>query len=94
LVIPSLIDFFSGPDEGQVVRAKALADDLLEVVHGEHAKALAWVQHQQMELHQAQVQYAQYSAMAVCISSFFLCFSFTSGNAPHHRHVSPCVSVY
>lgn len=47
-----------------------LSDDLLEVVRGEHAKVQQWVQAQQMELHQAQMQYAQYSAMAVCIHSF------------------------
>ncbi|KAG6334844.1 hypothetical protein ID866_4249 [Astraeus odoratus] len=54
----------TGPDEGQVARAKVLTEDLLEVVHSEHAKAQAVLVQQQMELHQAQMQYAQYSAMA------------------------------
>lgn len=57
-----------GPDDGQVARGKALAEDLLEVVRAEHGKVIQWLQHQQMELHQAQVQYAAYSAMAVCIA--------------------------
>ncbi|KIJ65445.1 hypothetical protein HYDPIDRAFT_88101 [Hydnomerulius pinastri MD-312] len=56
----------TGPDEGQVARAKVLTEDLLEVVRSEHAKAQAGLAQQQMELHQAQLQYAQYSAMAVC----------------------------
>ncbi|EDR04584.1 uncharacterized protein LACBIDRAFT_152711, partial [Laccaria bicolor S238N-H82] len=49
----------TGPEEGQVARAKVLTDDLLIVVRQEHAKQ------QQMELHQAQAQYAAYSAMGV-----------------------------
>ncbi|RXW16948.1 hypothetical protein EST38_g8904 [Candolleomyces aberdarensis] len=53
----------TGPDEGQVNRAKVLADDLLLVVRQEHGKVLTQVQQQQMELHQAQAQYAVYSAM-------------------------------
>lgn len=57
----------SGPDEGQVQRAKVLTEDLLEVVRQEHAKVKTIVHQQQMELHQAQVQYAAYSAYAVCI---------------------------
>ena len=57
----------SGPDEQQVARAKALTEDLLEVVRAEHAKVKAVVQQQQMELHQAQLQYAAYSAY-VCIT--------------------------
>ncbi|KAI6023790.1 hypothetical protein BKA83DRAFT_448671 [Pisolithus microcarpus] len=48
----------TGPDEGQVARAKVLTEDLLEVVRSEHAKSQAVL------LHQAQMQYAQYSAMA------------------------------
>ena len=56
-----------GPDEGQVQRAKALTEDLLDVVRQEHAKMKAVLAQQQMELHQAQVQYAAYSAYAVCI---------------------------
>jgi len=57
----------SGPDEQQVARAKALTEDLLEVVHAEHGKVKAVVHQQQMELHQAQLQYAAYSAY-VCIT--------------------------
>lgn len=56
-----------GPDEGQVARAKVLTEDLLEVVRAEHAKVKTILAQQQMELHQAQVQYAAYSAYAVCI---------------------------
>ncbi|KAJ6607007.1 hypothetical protein B0H10DRAFT_2166932 [Mycena sp. CBHHK59/15] len=47
----------TGPEEGQVARAKVLTEDLLLVVRSEHAK-------EQMELRQAQMQYAAYSAMA------------------------------
>lgn len=61
-----LIQFvhFSGPDETQVERAKVLTEDLLLVVRQEHAKMQQFLQRQQMELHQAQAQYAAYSAMA------------------------------
>jgi hypothetical protein len=59
----------TGPDEAQVARAKALADDLLEVVRSEHAKVAAWVSHQQMELHQAQLHITQSRSRHV----FFLC---------------------
>ncbi len=66
----------SGPEDGQVARAKALTDDLLEVVRGEYAKLLevvrgeyakvkAMLHQQQMELHQAQMQYASYGTMGV-----------------------------
>ena len=58
-----------GPDEGQVQRAKVLTEDLLDVVRQEHAKMKTVLAQQQMELHQAQVQYAAYSAYAVCICS-------------------------
>ncbi|KAH6914020.1 hypothetical protein BKA70DRAFT_1181925 [Coprinopsis sp. MPI-PUGE-AT-0042] len=51
----------TGPDEGQIARAKVLAEDLLLVVRQEHAKAATAAQQQQMELHQAQQQYATYS---------------------------------
>lgn len=44
------------------MRAKALTEDLLEVVRSEHEKAKAAMQRQQMELHQAQAAYAAYSA--------------------------------
>ncbi|KAG8221115.1 hypothetical protein J3R82DRAFT_2642 [Butyriboletus roseoflavus] len=54
----------TGPDDGQVARAKVLTEDLLEVVHAEHGKAQAGLVQQQMELHQAQMQYAQYSALS------------------------------
>jgi hypothetical protein len=54
----------TGPDEGQVARAKVLTDDLLEVVRSEHAKMQLVVQQQQMELHQAQMQYAAYAGYA------------------------------
>lgn len=50
----------SGPDENQVARAKVLTEDLLEVVRSEHAKAQAALMQQQMELHAAQLQFAQY----------------------------------
>ncbi|KAI0776484.1 eukaryotic type KH-domain type I [Irpex lacteus] len=59
----------TGPDEGQVARAKVLTEDLLEVVRAEHAKVKAIVEQQQMELHQAQIQYAAYSAYGVRINS-------------------------
>ncbi|EMD34792.1 hypothetical protein CERSUDRAFT_86213 [Gelatoporia subvermispora B] len=54
----------TGPDDGQVARAKVLTEDLLEVVQAEHAKVKTMLQQQQMELHQAQLQlqYAAYSA--------------------------------
>ncbi|KZT10250.1 uncharacterized protein LAESUDRAFT_644654 [Laetiporus sulphureus 93-53] len=64
----------TGPDDGQVARAKVLTEDLLEVVRQEHSKVKVIVQQQQMELHQAQIQYA-YSAYAVCIFRSFLSFS-------------------
>ncbi|KAK0239272.1 hypothetical protein EDD85DRAFT_829632 [Armillaria nabsnona] len=54
----------TGPEEGQVARAKVLTEDLLLVVRAEHAKMASVVQQQQMELHQAQMQYAAYSTMA------------------------------
>lgn len=54
----------TGPDEGQVARAKVLTEDLLEVVRSEHAKMAVVVQQQQMELHQAQMQYAAYAGYA------------------------------
>ena len=57
--------FLSGPEEGQVARAKVLTDDLLEVVRGEYAKVKAMLHQQQMELHQAQMQYASYGMMTV-----------------------------
>lgn len=68
----------SGPDEGQVQRAKVLTEDLLEVVRQEHAKVKTVVQQQQMELHQAQIQYAAYSAYAVCMLHSFSRPSYTT----------------
>ncbi|PPQ68456.1 hypothetical protein CVT26_006043 [Gymnopilus dilepis] len=53
----------TGPEEGQVARAKVLTEDLLLVVRQEHAKQQVLIQQQQMELHQAQAQYAAYSQM-------------------------------
>ncbi|KAJ6631066.1 hypothetical protein B0H10DRAFT_2159917 [Mycena sp. CBHHK59/15] len=52
----------TGPEEGQVARAKALTDDLLVVVRQEHAKVKVVVTQVQMELHYAQQQHAAYSA--------------------------------
>ncbi|KIK53943.1 hypothetical protein GYMLUDRAFT_110127, partial [Collybiopsis luxurians FD-317 M1] len=52
----------TGPEESQVARAKVLTDDLLLVVRAEHAKSQTLLQAQQMELHQAQQQYAAYAA--------------------------------
>ncbi|KAK7031606.1 Kh domain-containing protein [Favolaschia claudopus] len=54
----------TGPEEGQVARAKVLTEDLLLVVRSEHAKVAIAAQQEQMELRQAQMQYAAYSAMA------------------------------
>jgi hypothetical protein len=64
----------SGPDENQVARAKALTEDLLEVVRSEHAKAKAILQQQQMELHQAQQAYAAYSASYGVRTTFCIFF--------------------
>jgi hypothetical protein len=47
----------------------------LEVVRAEHAKVKAVVHQQQMELHQAQLQYAAYSAY-VCITLLIQSSSF------------------
>ncbi|KAK2464010.1 hypothetical protein APHAL10511_003954 [Amanita phalloides] len=54
----------TGPDEAQVARAKVLTEDLLLVVRSEHAKMATVLHQQQIELHQAQAQYAAYNAMA------------------------------
>ncbi len=67
----------SGPEEGQVARAKVLTDDLLEVVRGEYAKVKAIMHQQQMELHQAQMQYASYGVMPVGIF-----YQYGSSNVP------------
>lgn len=68
IVVQELTIFHSrGPDELQLSRAKNLTEDLLQVVHSEHAKARALLQQLQMELHQAQMQYAAYSGYAVSI---------------------------
>lgn len=84
----------TGPDEGQVSRAKVLADDLLLVVRQEHGKVLAQVQQQQMELHQAQAQYAVYSAMGVSLRSPFHLMAFDLvvtffRDTLHHLHLDP-----
>ena len=55
----------SGPDESQVARAKELTEDLLLVVRQEHVKARQAMMEQQMQLQQAQAQYAAYSAYNV-----------------------------
>ncbi|KAJ7274983.1 hypothetical protein C8J57DRAFT_1466843 [Mycena rebaudengoi] len=52
----------TGPEEGQVARAKVLTDDLLIVVRQEHAKIKVVANQAQMELHYAQQQHAAYSA--------------------------------
>ncbi|KAF9508140.1 hypothetical protein BS47DRAFT_1303151 [Hydnum rufescens UP504] len=62
----------TGPDEAQITRAKALTEDLLEVVRAEHAKAKALQNLQQLELQQAQAQYAAYSAYNVRCDPFYL----------------------
>ena len=72
----------SGPDEQQVQRAKALTEDLLEVVRAEHAKVKQMLAQQQMELHQAQVQYAAYSAYGVCMLRSYSCQSVMSYKLP------------
>ena len=55
----------SGPEEAMIVRAKALTEDLLEVVRSEYTKARQLMFHQQSELQQAQAQYAAYSTYQV-----------------------------
>ncbi|KAF7289497.1 KH-domain-containing protein [Mycena chlorophos] len=54
----------TGPEEQQVARAKVLTEDLLSVVRSEHAKVAMALQHEQMELRNAQMQYAHYGALA------------------------------
>ncbi|KAH8833178.1 hypothetical protein DL96DRAFT_1552187 [Flagelloscypha sp. PMI_526] len=54
----------TGPEQGQVDRAKVLTEDLLLVVRQKHAEANSAAQQHQMELHQAQQQYAAYSGYA------------------------------
>ncbi|KAI0064912.1 eukaryotic type KH-domain type I [Artomyces pyxidatus] len=83
----------TGPEEGQVARAKVLTEDLLEVVRSEHAKVRAVVQQQQMELHQAQIQYAAYSAMAVCILLIHILFE-CSVDAPFWLPSLSCLMVH
>ncbi len=72
-------------------RAKALTEDLLEVVRGEHAKVKTLLQQQQMELHQAQVQYAAYNTYSVCmLRSFSRCQSNMACKLPlHHLGLYP-----
>lgn len=55
----------SGPDESQIARAKELTEDLLIVVRQEHQKARTAMMEQQLQLQQAQAQYAAYSAYNV-----------------------------
>ena len=52
-------------------RAKVLTEDLLEVVRAEWAKAKAIMDQQQMELQQAQAQYAAYNAYNVSSGHMF-----------------------
>lgn len=78
LELVHILTDYRGPEEGQVARAKVLTEDLLLVVRQEHAKMATMVRQEQMELHQAQAQFAAYSAMAsVCVISpvfiFFVC---------------------
>ncbi|KAF7317881.1 KH-domain-containing protein [Mycena kentingensis (nom. inval.)] len=54
----------TGPEDQQVARAKVLTEDLLSVVRSEHAKVAMSLQHEQMELRNAQMQYAHYGALA------------------------------
>ncbi|KAF7309562.1 KH-domain-containing protein [Mycena indigotica] len=54
----------TGPEEQQVARAKVLTEDLLSVVRIEHAKVAVALQHEQMELRNAQMQYTHYGALA------------------------------
>jgi hypothetical protein len=58
---------FSSADDSQMARARDLADDLLEVVGGEHAtQAISQMHIQQpMELHHAQMQFSFSGPMAV-----------------------------
>lgn len=84
-----LILLCSGPDEQQVQRAKSLTEDLLEVVRGEHEKVKAMLAQQQMELHQAQVQYAAYNAYGVCMLRSCL---YHSVPACHGRQVAFALS--
>jgi len=51
----------TGPEDSQVARAKVLTEDLLSVVRSEHAKVTHALQQEQMELRQAQMQYAAYA---------------------------------
>lgn len=81
---------FSGPEEGQVQRAKVLTEDLLLVVRQEHAKMVVFLQHQQMELHQAQAQYAAYSAVAAVGLPYVHSFSsYRLVNADTHSETNP-----
>ncbi|KAI0674501.1 eukaryotic type KH-domain type I [Trametes maxima] len=86
----------TGPDEQQVQRAKALTEDLLEVVRSEHEKMKTVLQQQQMELHQAQVQYAAYSGYGVCMLRSclsLLCASLIWPSSCHYI-VSVCISMW
>lgn len=52
-----------------------LTEDLLEVVRSEHAKAQSAMMQQQMELHQAQMQFAQYPAVSLVLFLHIMFFS-------------------
>ncbi|KAI0694964.1 hypothetical protein BC835DRAFT_1348319 [Cytidiella melzeri] len=70
----------TGPDEGQVARAKVLTEDLLEVVRGEHAKVKVLLEQQQMELHQAQIQLPHTFLVPATCDTFY------------HSLISVCIS--
>lgn len=65
LILTKAPYLFSGPDESQIARAKELTEDLLIVVRQEHQKARTAMMEQQLQLQQAQAQYAAYSAYNV-----------------------------
>ncbi|KAJ7065220.1 hypothetical protein C8F01DRAFT_982633 [Mycena amicta] len=75
----------TGPEDQQVARAKVLTEDLLSVVRTEHAKVAMSLQHEQMELRNAQMQYAHYGALAgVCFDHVFdyMSYSFQDYGGP------------
>ena len=75
-------------------RAKVLTEDLLEVVRQEHAKVKAILAQQQMELHQAQVQYAAYSAYSVCILHSCSSSSVSSRTSQSHLQLNLGLYLY
>lgn len=79
--------YSSGPDELQLARAKNLTEDLLEVVRSEHAKSRSLLQQQQLELHQAQMQYAAYSTYGV--SQSHVIHNFSQHSSCHQQGFAP-----